>query len=89
MRVFRVEPICDNTTSNSRHGFQGADPLAGHSKDYYTALHFAALSGNPEICSMLLQAGARDYQTTGIKGGERTANQMAGFVGLYIWEAAL
>lgn len=44
----------------------------------YTALHFAGLSGNTEVCLALLQAGANS-QVTNTVG--RTAAQMAGFVG--------
>ena len=44
----------------------------------YSALHFAALSGNVEICRLLLLSGAKPYHTNTLK---RTAAQMAGFVG--------
>lgn len=47
----------------------------------YTALHFAALSGNPEVCLSLLLAGAKSYATNTIK---KTAAQMAAFVGTYL-----
>ena len=46
----------------------------------YTALHFAALSGNPEICLALLSAGAKSHVTNTIG---KTAAQMAAFVGTY------
>lgn len=44
----------------------------------YTSLHFAGLSGNREICHILLKAGAT---TTTVNTVGRTASQMAAFVG--------
>lgn len=44
----------------------------------YTALHFAALSGNAEICLRLLQAGANSNVQNRVN---RTPAQMAAFVG--------
>lgn len=44
----------------------------------YTALHFAALSGNAEICLRLLQAGANPSSQNSVN---RTPAQMAAFVG--------
>lgn len=44
----------------------------------YTALHFAALSGNAEICFRLLQAGANSSAQNSVN---RTPAQMAAFVG--------
>lgn len=44
----------------------------------YTALHFAALSGNAEICLRLLQAGANSNAQNSVN---RTPAQMAAFVG--------
>lgn len=44
----------------------------------YTPLHFAALSGNTEICSMLLDAGINPNTLNSVN---RTASQMAAFVG--------
>jgi ankyrin repeat protein len=58
--------------------FQGADVNSGKHEYGYTALHFAALSGNAELCHLLLMAGAKS-QTTNSVG--RTASQMAAFVG--------
>lgn len=58
--------------------FQGADVNSGKHEFGYTALHFAALSGNCELCHLLLMAGAKS-QTTNSVG--RTAAQMAAFVG--------
>lgn len=43
----------------------------------YTALHFAALSGNADVCLQLLLAGAN---STALNSVGRTAAQMAGFV---------
>lgn len=44
----------------------------------YTALHFAALSGNAELCHLLMSYGARLTATNSVG---RTAAQMAAFVG--------
>lgn len=44
----------------------------------YTALHFAALSGNAEVCARLLLAGANPSALNSVK---RTPAQMAAFVG--------
>lgn len=44
----------------------------------YTALHFAGLSGNREICQALLSAGAKPDVTNSVS---RTPAQMAAFVG--------
>lgn len=44
----------------------------------YTALHFAGLSGNTDVCLALLLAGAKSHITNTVG---RTASQMAGFVG--------
>lgn len=44
----------------------------------YTALHFAGLSGNREVCQTLLSAGAKPDVTNSVG---RTAAQMAAFVG--------
>ena len=44
----------------------------------YTALHFAALSGNAELCHLLMSHGARLTATNSVG---RTAAQMAAFVG--------
>ncbi|XP_046390192.1 ankyrin repeat and MYND domain-containing protein 2 [Ischnura elegans] len=57
---------------------RGADVNAGKHESAYTALHFAALSGNVEVCHMLLAAGAKTHTTNSVG---RTASQMAAFVG--------
>lgn len=57
---------------------QGADVNSGKHKYRYTALHFAALSGNPLVCSLLLAAGAKSELTNSVG---RTASQMGAFVG--------
>lgn len=44
----------------------------------YTALHFAALSGNAEVCARLLLAGA---DPSALNSVNRTPSQMAAFVG--------
>lgn len=44
----------------------------------YTALHFAALSGNREVCLRLLLAGANPQALNSVN---RTPSQMAAFVG--------
>lgn len=44
----------------------------------YTALHFAALSGNSDLCHLLMSHGARLTATNSVG---RTAAQMAAFVG--------
>lgn len=55
----------------------GADVNSSQHEYNYTALHFAALSGNAEICFMLLLAGAKPHATNTVG---RTAAQMAAFV---------
>lgn len=44
----------------------------------YTALHFAGLSGNSDVCHLLLLAGAKIHTVNTVG---RTASQMAAFVG--------
>ncbi|KAI6205584.1 hypothetical protein M3Y94_00808800 [Aphelenchoides besseyi] len=44
----------------------------------YTCLMFAALSGKPRVCELLLNAGARSYATNNLN---KTAAEMAAFVG--------
>ncbi|KAI6173291.1 hypothetical protein M3Y98_01066000 [Aphelenchoides besseyi] len=44
----------------------------------YTCLMFAALSGKPRVCELLLNAGARSYATNNLG---KTAAEMAAFVG--------
>jgi ankyrin repeat protein len=58
--------------------FQGAEVNSGKHEYGYTALHFAALSGNAQVCHLLLMAGAKSQTTNSIG---RTASQMAAFVG--------
>ena len=57
---------------------QGADVNACQHEHAYTALHFAALSGNADLCHLLMSHGAR---LTAINSVERTPAQMAAFVG--------
>jgi ankyrin repeat and MYND domain-containing protein 2 len=57
--------------------FQGADVNSGKHEHNYTALHFAALSGSCDVCSLLLLAGAK---ANVINSVGRTASQMAAFV---------
>lgn len=52
----------------------------------YTALHFAALSGNAEICSRLLQAGSNPNAQNSVN---RTPAQMAAFVGNHVAVACI
>ncbi|XP_044268785.1 ankyrin repeat and MYND domain-containing protein 2 [Tribolium madens] len=56
----------------------GADPNLCKHQHNYTALHFAGLSGNFEVCLALLVAGAHPEVTNAVN---RTASQMAAFVG--------
>lgn len=58
---------------------QGADVNGGKHNNGYTALHFAALSGNASLCQLLLQKGARPTAQNSVN---RTAAQMAAFVGI-------
>lgn len=51
---------------------------AGKHEYNYTALHFGALSGNSDVCKLLLDAGAKPTTTNSVG---RTASQMAAFVG--------
>lgn len=57
---------------------QGADVNSGKHRYQYSALHFAALSGNPVVCSLLLAAGAKSELVNSVG---RTASQMGAFVG--------
>lgn len=57
---------------------QGADPNGGNHEHHYTSLHFAGLAGKPNICSLLLEAGAKTHHTNSVS---RTAAGMAAFVG--------
>lgn len=57
---------------------QGADVNLCEHQHNYTALHFAALSGNVDVCQALLLAGANSQVVNTVK---RTAAQMAAFVG--------
>ncbi len=57
---------------------QGADANGGEHEHGYSALHFAALSGNGDACRALLEAGAR---TDAVNTVKRTPAQMAAFVG--------
>lgn len=58
--------------------FKGGDVNLCKHEHGYTSLHFAGLSGNTEVCLMLLQAGAK---TGTLNTVGRTASQMAAFVG--------
>jgi ankyrin repeat protein len=53
--------------------FQGADVNSGRHQFQYTALHFGALSGNADVCLLLLLAGADQDQVNSVG---RTAAQM-------------
>lgn len=57
---------------------QGADPNQCKHEHQYTALHFAALSGNADLCQLLMSCGAKMSATNSVG---RTAAQMAAFVG--------
>lgn len=57
---------------------KGADPNGGHHEHQYSTLHFAALSGNLDICQQLLQYGSKPDTINSVG---RTAAQMAAFVG--------
>ncbi|XP_066593759.1 ankyrin repeat and MYND domain-containing protein 2 [Prorops nasuta] len=57
---------------------QGADPNACKHEHAYTALHFAALSGNADLCHLLMSYGAKLTATNSVG---RTPAQMAAFVG--------
>jgi len=57
---------------------QGADPNGGNHEHHYTCLHFAGLASKPDICSLLLEAGAKTHHTNSVN---RTAAAMAAFVG--------
>ena len=46
---------------------QGADPNGGNHEHSYTSLHFAGLAGKPDICSLLLEAGAKTHHTNSVK----------------------
>lgn len=55
----------------------GADVNSGKHEFNYTALHFAALSGNADVCLQLLMAGANPATLNSVG---RTAAQMGAFV---------
>ncbi|XP_030760414.1 ankyrin repeat and MYND domain-containing protein 2 [Sitophilus oryzae] len=57
---------------------QGANVNTCEHQHNYTALHFAALSGNIDVCLLLLVAGAKSTVTNTVG---RTPSQMAAFVG--------
>lgn len=57
---------------------QGADVNLCQHQHGYTALHFAGLSGNAEVCTLLLLAGAKSHVINTVG---RTPSQMAAFVG--------
>lgn len=57
---------------------QGADVNICQHEHGYTALHFAGLSGNTDICHLLLLSGAKIHTVNTVG---RTAAQMAAFVG--------
>lgn len=57
---------------------QGADVNGGDHEHGYTSLHFAALSNSVDICRTLLEHGVK---TDRVNSVNRTAAQMAGFVG--------
>ena len=44
----------------------GADPNGGNHEHNYTCLHFAGLAGKAEVCSLLLEAGAKTYHTNSV-----------------------
>jgi hypothetical protein len=56
---------------------RGADVNSGKHEFSYTALHFAALSGNSDVCLQLLIAGANPNTVNSVG---RTAAQMGAFV---------
>ena len=45
---------------------QGADANGGNHEHHYTSLHFAGLAGKPNICSLLLEAGAKTHHTNSV-----------------------
>lgn len=45
---------------------QGADPNGGNHEHNYTCLHFAGLASKPDICSLLLEAGAKTHHTNSV-----------------------
>lgn len=52
---------------------------SGRHKHGYSTLHFAVLSGNAEVCQMLLSAGAKSHAVNAVG---RTPSEMAAFVGM-------
>ena len=69
----------ENSYSQSCYMYpKGADANGGNHEHNYTCLHFAGLAGKPDICSLLLEAGAKTYHTNSVN---RTAAAMAAFVG--------
>ncbi|KAL1490959.1 hypothetical protein ABEB36_011628 [Hypothenemus hampei] len=57
---------------------QGADVKLCEHPHNYTSLHFGALSGNTDVCLLLLEAGAKSTELNTVG---RTPSQMAAFVG--------
>ncbi|XP_071103211.1 ankyrin repeat and MYND domain-containing protein 2-like isoform X1 [Haliotis cracherodii] len=56
----------------------GGDVNSNYHDNGYSALMFAALSGNTEVTRLMLQAGAKVHHINSVN---RTASQMAAFVG--------
>ena len=56
----------------------GSDVNSNDHKMGYTALMFAALSGNESVILKLLNSGAKTHRTNSVG---RTASQMAAFIG--------
>lgn len=75
--------VCQYSTSKKTvfiKSYQGSNPNGGHHKHDYSSLHFAALSGNAQVCQLLLQHNCRIDSVNSVG---RTAAQMAAFVGWY------
>ncbi|KAL7050097.1 hypothetical protein ACKWTF_003955 [Chironomus riparius] len=77
-----MTPLQHASYKGNKEGVQllldlGADVNSGKHEFNYTALHFAALSGNADVCLQLLIAGANPSTLNSVG---RTAAQMGAFV---------
>ncbi|XP_054289369.1 ankyrin repeat and MYND domain-containing protein 2 isoform X2 [Macrosteles quadrilineatus] len=65
---------------------KGADVNSSRHEHGYSALHFAVLSGNADVCLLLLKAGAKSHATNSVG---KTPSEMAAFVGNHLCVAVI
>lgn len=66
--------------------FQGGNVNSSQHEHGYSALHFGVLSGNAEVCQILLSAGAKIHATNSVG---KTPSEMAAFVGKHLFTKVL